>query len=887
MKLKALVDWLLERFCDSKLHEAFAGDLKELYDLESEVLGVRKAQRRYLVSAVSFLWYHRLRRKGNSKTQNNMSLIKNYLKVSWRDLSRNRTYTAINLTGLVSAMTVALLIFQYVLYETGFDRFHEDKDRIYRVVNDRFQNGKLVQHGTITYPTIGPTMHQDFPEVEAFTRMTYNTRSYIAHEEELYLVEEFLIADENFLDFFSFEMTHGDKATALDEPYVLVFSESFANRIVKAGQAPKDLIGEVFEIYGASALVTGIIEDVPAQSHLQFDMLVSYKTFIAMAGPGADNSWQWSDFYHYVKLGPEVEVADLDVKLADFGSRYFKDGEVSGGEEQFYLQPLSVAHMDISMEYEIGHVVDGEIVWTLLIIASFILLVAWINYINLATSRALQRAKEVGIRKAVGAGKRQIVLQFIVETLLINLLALCVSMGLVWLSQPFFNQLTGLSLDMSFLWYGEFLALPFPVLFAAGFVVLMVLVSFYPAFLVANFKSRDVVHGRYQLKGEVAWLRKALVVFQFVTAVALINGAMAISDQIDYMLDKDLGLDIENTLVIYGPAMTSWDSTYIPNVGRFKDLAEGLSGVKAVSCSNRVAGNRMGRVFQVRSSSNPEARDLTLNFIQVDHGFDELFGLEVLAGRGFDAMDHNYDPNLVKNVVINHAALAYLGIASESEAIGAGVNFWDKDWTVVGVVNDFHQLSLHDKIEPLVLIPYYGTSHQYSVKLDNAANEAILANLKEVYDRIFPGNYFDYYFLEDQYQRQYQAEFRLSQISRAFTVLSLIMVVLGLYGLTTMTLERKVKEIGIRKVLGARLSQILYRLTKDFVWLMFVALFLGIPLSLYLIGIWKDGFSYSTTYGFDWVVFSTILVICVTSVPILLQGRRVARNNPVKALRDE
>ncbi|MEQ9296978.1 MAG: FtsX-like permease family protein [Cyclobacteriaceae bacterium] len=816
-----------------------------------------------------------------------MSLIKNYVKVSWRDLLRHKTYTTINLMGLVSAMTISLMILQYVVYETGFDRLHTDHDRIFRVVNDRYQKGELVQHGTITYPIIGPTLAKDLPEIEAYTRMTFNTREYIGYNDDLYLTQQFLIADEHFLPFFSFELLHGNDKTALEAPFQAILTESFARRLLNSDDDPVDMLGQSIEIYGRPAKVTGILKDVPSQSHLQFDMLLSYNTFIDLAGESADNSWQWSDFYHYVKLKEASSIESLRPKLAEFGERYFKDGEVSGSEEEFYLQPLAAAHLDPTMEYEIGSVVDGQIVWTMLVIAGFILLIAWINYINLTTSRALQRAKEVGIRKLIGADRSHVISQFVVETLIINGLALFASIGLVWLLQPFVNLLTNLNLSLGTLWFSQLFGVPFVLLFSIAFILGLIVISLYPAMVLARFKAKDVIYGRCKLMGGVAWLRKALVVFQFVTAIALINGAMAISEQVDFMLNKEIGLNIDNTLVVYGPSRTDWDSTYITKVDRFRNEVQRQPGVEMVSTSNRIAGEIMGRIFQVRSNGNPETKDLTLNFLSVDYNFEQLYGLKMLEGRFFESMDYNYDPNFIHNIIVNETSIAYLGFTSLSDALGASISFNNRDWTIIGVVKDFHQRTLHEKIEPIALLPYLGTEHSYAIKLGSEPNEAVLTNINNIYDEVFPGNYFDYFFLEDQYAGLYRPELRLSYVSKVFTVLAIIMVILGLYGLTTMTLEKRVKEIGIRKVLGARLGQLLLHLTRDFAVLMLIALLLGVPFSLYVIDLWKADFAYTAQLGIGSVALACSLVIVFSSIPILFQARRAASNNPIEALRSE
>ncbi len=884
--IRRLVNYLITRVCHPALKESIFGDLEELYELDRD-RNPKRANRNYCLNALAFLRYHRLRKKQLSKTQNHMSLFKNYVKVSWRDLARNRTYAAINLMGLVSGLTVALLIFQYVLFETSFDRFFPDAEKIHRVVNSRFQNGSLVQHGTITYPTIGPALYEEFPEVEAYTRMTISSREYIGFEDELYLSHQYLTADEHFLEFFSFPMLYGDRATALDGPFQVVFTKSFAERLLPAGKPVSDLLGKTIDLYGNPTKVTGIMKDVPGQSHLQFDLLVSYKTFISFSGEGADNSWTWSDFYHYVKLTEGVDPKSLDEKLEAFGISHFGEGEVSGGVERFSLQPLLAAHMDNSMEYEIGHTIDGKVVWIMLVIACFIVAVAWINYINLTSSRSLQRAKEIGIRKSVGAGTQHIVFQFITEALLFNIIALVLSVASVWLLQPFFNTLTGIQLGVDTLLESTIFGIPFLLFFFVSYLFITVLVALYPAWLITRFRAGDITNGQFKLRGEVKWLRKGLVIFQFALAVILINAAFGISQQIDFMINKDLGLDIEHSMVVYGPALTNWDSTFIPKMDRFKNEAGTIPGVRSVSSTGRMAGNQMSRVFQLRNMSNPEAKDLTLNNIHVDHDFDEVFGLDIIAGRSLEFTDHNFDGNLVTSLLLNEAAVAHLGFAGAEAAIGRRLQFHRKEWTIVGVVNDFHQLSLHDAIEPILFLPYMGSQHSFLVKHEGQPAEGTIAKIRQVYDAIYPGNYFDYYFLEDSYREQYQADVRLGKISNIFTVLSIIMVVLGLYGLLTMTLDRKVKEIGIRKVLGARIDQILLVLSREFFGLMILAMVIGIPVSLFGIASWKEGFAYVSNFGTEWVFLSSMLILTISLLPLLIQSRKVTTNNPVESLRNE
>ncbi len=881
---KYITRWL-SRLCKPELWESIEGDLYELFLLETERKGLAKARRNYLWNALAFLRYQRLQKKSNSKTQYNMSLLKNYLKISWRDLRRNSTFSTINLVGLVSGMTIFLLILQYVLFETSFDTFHSDSDRTYRVINDRYQNGASVQKGMITYPAVGPLLKADIPEIEAFTRMTYNTRSFMEFEGEARLIDQLLFADEHFLTFFDFPLLMGDEQTALDAPYEIVITESYARRLSRDDD-PSALIGQTMIMYGAPIIVTAIAKDVPTNSHLQFDVLISYKSFIAAAGENADNSMTWSDFYHYVKLQDGVTSAMIADKLDDFGKRHFKEGEVSGAVETFGLQPLLEVRMDDTLEYEIGNVTDGRVVWLMLTIGIFILVIAWINYINLSTSRAIQRAKEVGIRKSIGGNRDQLVSQFIAETAMINAIALALSVLFVFLLQPYFNNLTGLQLNLSILTTTTIFNLPAWLFLMLSLILSVLAVAIYPSVLTSRFTTQEMLKGSFSTKGEIVWLRKALVIFQFSIAVILISGVMAVNDQINYMLNKDLGINIEKSLMVYGPTTLNYDSTLVTGIDSYKNNLAALSGVDKVTATTRPAGNRMGRAFQIRSLENPELDNLTSNIINADHAYADVFGLDILAGRDLGIHDHNSDGDLVNTLLINESAVKLLGFLTPDDAVNTRLNFFGHDWTIVGVINDFHQMSLHQKIEPLFVLPYYSSQQSFALKLSGNPDQ-ILPAIREVFLEHYPGNHFDYYFLKDRFQSNYQAEFRLAEISKVFTVLSILVATLGLYGLVMITMMRKTKEISIRKVLGASLQQLLFTLNRDFILLIGIAAVLGSGIAYVGLEKWKEGFAYSTDMELSTLAIASIALLVICLITVGFHVGKVIRNNPSDSLRNE
>ncbi|WOK08804.1 FtsX-like permease family protein [Imperialibacter roseus] len=880
---------VLRKFCHSDLWEAIEGDLYEIYLSDLKQFSARKSSRNYVLNAIAFLRYHRLRKKNYSTTQNNMDLLQNYLKVSYRDLVRHKTFTAINMVGLVAGISTCLLILQYVLFETSFDRFNKDFDRIYRVYNDRYQEGGLVQHGTITYPTIGSAMAAEYPEIASYTRMTAGSWINITYGDDIRRVEDYLWADEHFFDVFTYPLIAGDAQTALSETGSVAISETFARSLLKGGTELSNLIGQPIKV-GTGELpgqITAIFEDVPANSHLQFGMIVSYKSFIFLAGEAADNSFTWSDFYHYLKLKQGADPELLAAKFDDFSEKYFEGNTVSGSVEKFGLQPLSEARLYSDFEYEIGHTSDGRVVWLLLCIALIVLLIAWINFVNLTTSRALQRAREVGVRKVLGAHRKQLAIQFMIESIMVNTLALLLSLGLVFLLQPGFVALTGVGLTPDIFANATLLNLPAWIILAAGFFLLATLVGMYPALVLSRFKSSDVLKGKLDTRSGSAGLRKVLVVFQFTSAIMLITGTISITQQIRYMQNEDLGAQIDNIIVLNGPSMVRFDSTFISRFASFKKSLMSLSGVSSVTSSSRLFSERTGRIFQIGSPEIPDRADLTSSFIQVDYDFVDHFKINLLAGRSFELTDHNTDFRQLNTVLVNKSASELMHFNSPEEAIGKSITFWGNNWRIVGVTDDFHQRSLKESIEPIILMPAYSPENYISVRLEGSNSEEMLSAIRSKFDEFYPGNYFDYFFMDEFFNRAYSADKRLERISEIFTGLAIIIAMLGLYGLVLMMLIKKTKEIGIRKVLGASLPQLMLLVVKDFGLLLVAAILIGLPSSYFILKEWMQNYAYSN--GVQWSVFllSSAILLSIALATITLQTDRISKNNPVDSLKYE
>jgi putative ABC transport system permease protein len=817
-------------------------------------------------------------------------MLTNYLKIAVRNLWKNKVFSAVNLLGLAVGIAACLMILEYVSFELSFDQFQPNLDRIYRVTNDRFQKGKLVQHGTITYPLIGKTMATDYDEIEAYTTIVGGGRVKLRWGKAIYPEENSLFVDGHFLTFFNFPMVVGDPQTAMKAPNSLILTESNAQRIF--GIQPTDyakLIGKTLLMDRDTVpfQITGIIKDVPAASHLQFGALISYETLVRTWGEWVKTSWDGSDMWHYLKLRPGGDAAGLEGKFPAFSDRYFKGDQVSGSIEKFYLQHLSRAHLYSDYEYEIGMVNNGKAVWTMLVIAAFILLIAWVNYINLATARSLERAKEVGVRKVAGATTGQLIRQFLSESILLNLVGFTLALMVTLTLQPLLNEMIGRPLSLSLLtgsgYGGSWMVIGLSVIFALG----MLLSGFYPAFAISSFQPISVLKGSFKRSVTGIWVRKSLVVFQYTASIALIVGTFIVFRQIDYMRQENLGFNMEQMLVIPGPDLTRFDSTSIDRINTFKTELKQYPAIKAASASINLFGDRLPRSFNIKRIGSNEEKGVTLSRMGVDFDFFSTYGIQRLAGRDFRVTDPNPNPNKVTNAIINRSAATLLGFTDATSAVGQKVKLFGRAWEIVGVVSDFHQQSLHHPIEPVIFLPFYANGGYYSFKTTTSDLNRTIALIKQKYQTFFPGNTFAYFFMDEQFNRQYKDDQIFGKITSFFSLLAVLIASLGLFGLSSYTITQRTKEIGIRKVLGASVHSIVALLSKDFLKLVLIAIVIAAPLAWYAASQWLQDFAYKIDIA--WWVFplAGLLAVGIALVTVSFQSVKAALVNPIKSLRSE
>ena len=807
-------------------------------------------------------------------------MIKNYFKTAWRNILKNKVFSAISVFGLAIGIAAFLLIVNYLRFEYSFDDFNANKDRIYRVPMTVTEKGGKPQTFAFTYPAVAPAMKKDFPEIEDAVRL--RRRSGIVQHGETKIDESSMIyfADASIFKIFSFAFVQGNAASAFRQLNDAVITQSTAKKFF--GSA--DATGKTLKFGNNEYVVTAVLKDVPANSHLQFHILLNYEKYIQDTEGDANTSWGWSDFYTYLLLKPGTDVNALQAKMPVFAERYMgatmkKEGFIN----TFELQPLKDIHTNSSYDYELEGNGNMYYLKYLGIAALLILLIALINYINLSTAHSLERSKEVGVRKVIGATKLQLVRQFLSETFLINLFGIVIGFVLFRLSLPAFSQLIEKAVaDMqstNWLFWAGMLAL---------FVIVTLLAGFYPAFVMSSFQPVHTLKsaaGFSMLKTGRNTFRKALVVLQFTAAITLIGGAIGFYRQLKFMSNRDLGVDIKQTFVLQQTA--NLDSTGNQLVGAFINDAMRIPGVQAVTPSTDVPGGEVGSSSSFRLvSANDDKRCRTFG---IDKSFVPNYGLSIVAGRNFETeQPFIYDTMQVNNVLINETAAKTFGFNKPADAINKILYSGGFACKVVGVVNDYHQQSLQYNFDPIVFFADdRANMSYYSLKLNTSNLPQVMEQVKTLWLKHFPASLYQYFFLDEHFSAQYQKDNLFSTILWLFTLLAIIVASLGLLGLSLHTVAKRTKEISVRKILGATAIQIVALISKDFIKLVLLAACIAIPVAYYFLQSWLKDYAYHIGIDVWFFVLPVALIVVIALLTVLYQSLKAAFTNPAKSLRTE
>ncbi|OJV16733.1 MAG: cell division protein FtsX [Dyadobacter sp. 50-39] len=793
-------------------------------------------------------------------------MLRNYFKIAFRNLWKHKIFSLINIMGLTVGMSACLLISIYVNFELTYDAFHTKSDRIYRLVTDVITPSETI-HAGITSWAYGPTIKQDFPEVEAYTRI--NGGSFLVRKGDIKFQEEATVfADSSFFRVFDFKLIQGDPNTALKEPLSLVFTEKAARKYF----GDSDPVGQTVLLSGEGlpARVTGIMKDIPENSLIKGDMFVSMTTMTTRFNRGIDEAWGNFGATTYLLLKPGTDFKTLEQKFPNYLERHV--GKFMREEKMSYklfLEPLADVHLH--SERDVPEKGSLSNVYVFSVVAVFILLIACINFVNLTTARSAERAKEVGIRKVVGAAKGLVARQFVSESVLLCLIALVFSIALSSALVPMFNNLAGKVIVTSIFAEPSFLVY---MLLAA--VVIGVLAGIYPALVLSSFEPVTVLKGRFTTSFKGVLLRKGLVTFQFAISIALIIATMIVYIQMNYMRNRDLGFSKDQMLVIN----TEGD----PKREAFKESLRGISGIKSTAASSSVPGGPNRGAYSEIENRSGELQVANLDLYFVDFDYIPQFGLKMAAGRPFSK---EFGTDTTQAMVVNEAATKLFGYAKPEDAIGRRFRQWGREGKIVGVIKDFHFRSLQETIKPLTMRIEPGGTDLVSVKIEGNRLKEAVATVEEKWKTLIPGRPFSYYFMDEFFDRQYRSEERFEKLFLNFAILAIFISCLGLLGLASYSTMQRTKEIGVRKVMGASIASIVGLLSIDFLKLVIIAFVVASPIAYFGMDRWLENFAYRTDIYWWVFVAAAVLSVAIAFITVSFQSIRAAVMNPVKSLRSE
>jgi len=794
-------------------------------------------------------------------------MFKNYFKTAWRNLVKNKAFSFINIIGLAVGMTSCFLIFLYISFETSYDNFHSKADRIYRVVTDTKTPSETITQGATTTP-IAINMKKDFPEVEDAVRLRRD--GFLVRKGNVKFQEErSVLADSTLFNVFDFPLIAGDKNTALKEPMSVILSQTAAKKYF----GNEEPLGQQLLLTGKAinATVTGVMKDIPENSQIQADMFVSMSSYQQIYGsPTSDSEWTNHAYYTYLLLKPHTDAKALERKFPAF-MEFHHGAQAKQLQMQDYLtlEPLR----DVYLKSRRDGFVTGNInnVYIFSIIAVFILLIACINFINLTTARSAERAKEVGIRKVVGAGRFQLAGQFIGESVLICLIAFVLSVVMCALVLPLFNQLAGKEISSGIFNNPLYILSLFLLSVSIG-----VIAGFYPSFVLSSYKPVSVLKGRFSTGTKGLILRKGLVVFQFTISIVLIVGTIVVYMQLNYMRNQDLGFSKDQEIII--------NTNFDKNKDAFKQSLFSIPGVLSSSYSSSVPGSGNNSAYSQVQNKTGEMQKTNLDLYFVDYDYIKQYDLKVAAGRAFSK---DFATDSTQAMMINESAAKLLGYASPQEAIGRNFDQWGRKGKIIGVLKDFHYKSLQQPIQPLTMRIEPSGFGTISIKVAAANLPSTLKAIEGKWNQIIPNRPFEYYFLDDFFNKQYKAEANFGNLFFNFAVLAIFISCLGLLGLSSYSTIQRTKEIGVRKVLGASVSNIVNLLSIEFIKLVLIALIIASPIAWFGMDKWLQDFAYRT--NLSWWVFALagIVAILIAFLTISFQAIKAAMANPVKSLRTE
>ncbi len=845
----------------------------EQFNKHIKKYGIRRARIFYFFSTMLFFQPFAMRRiqKSNSILITT-DMLSNYLKIAFRNLRKYKGHTAINLTGLSLGLTVGILILLFVTDELAYDNFHRNGDRIYKIVTANANGGGME---TNAWP-VAHKLKTDFPEVEAVVYTRKTPSSFMINYEGNRYENDIFYAGEDFLKIFSFNLLEGAPETALKDPYSIVITEEMKKRYFSS----ELVLGKTITLQDSIVFtITGVTENIPLQSHIQFDMLASFATYEKLSD-WFSYSEGWGNFNvrNYMLLKEGADINDIEEKAAGIYMDNVGDWLNEMGME-FYVDfiPLKDIYLVSEMHNGFGPKSSMALVYLVSAIAIFVILLACINFVNITTARSVFRAKEVGLRKVIGSTKSALFWQFMSEAFILTITAFGTVLILMFFALPFFNELMGKSYELESLINTSFLLGLFILIIAVSF-----LAGFYPAMVLSGYKPIEVLSGRMQSSNKGVWLRRSLVIFQFVISGGLVLATLVALNQMDYMRNMDLGFDKEQILVL--------DVTRVPGTAShdaFKNSLTSLSGVESVSFTNALPGRPGWQGQWAYPETVEEGNQIDTEYMAIDEGYLSTMGLTLLAGNNFDV---NNKAELEDGLIINETTMREMGWLTPENAIGKKIVSPSQRpaGTVIGVVKDYHGVGLQEKIWPKAM-DYASKDYgrYYAVRFVTGNTSDLISSTKKLW-RDNLGDYgFEYFFLDEDFDKQYRSEERLIQVFMIFAVLTSIIAGIGLLGLVSFVVLSRVREIGIRKVLGANISSIATLLSKEFVFLVILANVFSFPIVWYFGKLWLNNFAYHTNIDPTIFVITLGITLFIAIATVVFQTIKAGKMNPVDVLKAE
>lgn len=818
-------------------------------------------------------------------------MLKNYFITAWRNITRDKFYTLLNIAGLAIGITATIFIALYIIDELTYDKSHVNHKRIYRLESHFVINGKDDLFAATQIP-LAPTLKDEYPEIEEYVRMAPAGTLFLKYGEREFQEDSIYFCDSTVFRVFTHPMIKGDPATALSRPYTLVLTESLAEKYFgddnPIGQTIKSVEGNLYE-------VTGVIEDLPGNLHLKFDGLLSAATFREIMGAQRFNDRSAGAFWNigifsYVMLKEGASFEPILEKFPVFYNKYMKSiGEQINGSFTLMAKPLAKVHhysSDLGYDAPAGNI---KYIYVFTIVAILILIIASINYMNLATARSAKRSKETGMRKIAGAQRKLLIRQFLTESMVIALFSTLLALLLSRVLLPVFNMIANKSLDFSVLWT------PWIIAGIAALAILVGMISgSYPAFYLSSFDPVNVIKGQNDIKGGNGLLRKVLVVFQFTISVVMITGTIIISSQLRFMQDSDLGFDKENLIV-----MEMRDTTFKKSLEPFRQELLKNPAIKGVAFSSGNPGYGMGiQVMRIEGDSGSMV-DRAINNFYADYDYLELMGMKIIEGRNYD---RNMKSDIEKAFVINETAARKFGWIDSTSRTGGnyasavGKRFMNgvdiegntvRDGKIIGIVRDFHYASMRNPLEPLVIqLNDQDRFHFFAnIRISGINNKQTIEYIDKVRQQFNDQYPFQYKFLDENLREFYQGEKRISMLAETFAILTIIIAALGLLGLSSFLTQTRTREIGIRKIAGASADNIVFMFTREFsVWIL-LANIIAAPVAIYVLNKWLQSFPYKTEIQM-WIFIAGLFIsLFVALLTVSLRVFQAASVNPAEAVR--